>query len=227
MATHVRQSLVAMLVAAAVAVPSSAQAKGGKDGGPKHEARQESRGGGAGGGGGRDKQRGQQHSPRFERHVGGGQAAPAMFVREHREPKHAKRERHRAIEVFSVAERPNRRHSAKAARWKIERSLAPERQRSYVRERGASGPKLSRKHDGAFKQEGKAEKRALKEKLAVGRADDKRERRWAKQQRRTLKQASKIAPVGIYDRLYADTPRLTRYVEAPLYLTPQATPYRI
>ena len=232
MSAQIKGTLAALLVAAAVAAPSSAHAKGGKDGDPKHEAGEQSRGGGAETRGEGKKHREDRHAQLVQHQPDYASRPSVVFeARGNREGKRAKRERHAPVQDFAVADRAQKRHSARIARWNDDRpSKVGKRQRSEARpfldQQDAVRSRFAREDDLRPKLHRNVEKRIAKQARAANRAEEKRERRWVKQERRVLKQAAKVAPVLVYDRSSADLGRVVRYDEAPLYLAPEARPYR-
>lgn len=221
-----------MLVAAAVAASSTADAKGGKGGHAKHEAGEQSPGARAETRGGGNKHREDRHAQRVQHQPDYASRPSVVFeARGNGEGKRAKHERHAPVQDFAVADRAQQRHSARIARWNDDRpSKVGKRQRSesgrFLDERDAARPRFARKDDLRSKSDRKVEKRIAKQARAAFRAEDKRERRWVKQERRVLKQASKVAPVLVYDRPFADLGRVVGYDGAPLLLAPETRPYR-
>lgn len=231
MSTPMKRSLTALLVAAAVVLPSTADAKGGKDGRGEHEAGEQSRGGG-------DDTRGGGNRHREERHVQEVQPqrdyAPrpsaAFEARGDGHGKRARREGHAAAEAFAVAGRRQNRQSARIARWKDHRSKEIRQERSQPRpffeERQVGQRQFTRKDDQRSKPDRKFQKQLAKQQRAVVRAEAKQERRWVKQQRQAFKQASKVERVVAYDRSFADSDRPVRNDAVPLYRVPEVTSYR-
>lgn len=216
MSAHIKQTLAALLAAAAVVAPAVGEAKDGKDRGAKHEAREQSRGGADGRGGSHKQREARQHrsfeqrashSPRiaFETRANGG----------------GKRAKHdRKSEVFAGADRPNQRRYEKA-----------EPKRFDVRSRHDEAEVVRRTYaqpdQRSYKSARKVELHIAKQQRAAYQAEAKQERRWAKQQHQAFKHAARVAPDMVYARSFADGYYPARNAAAPAYFAPRVRAYPV
>lgn len=229
MSAQMKHTLAALLAAAAIIIPAGAEAKEGKGHGGKGGGHEQNNGSGGGefrGGGGK------QGEPHQTRQLEDQSHAPrhVFEVRGNGNGKHARPERFAPTEMLAVG-RMQKHESAGRQRWKNERhaeraSRAGLESRSDRRQRNVVPYEFGEPSERGFGSGPKFNKQAAKQQRAAYQAEAKQERQWAKQQRQSLKQAARVAPVVVYERSFADYPRMARYAEAPVYRVPEAREFR-
>jgi hypothetical protein len=229
MPAQMKHTLAALLAAATIIVPASAEAKGGKGHGGEgggHEQNHGRGGGEARGGGGGGKHSEQGQARQFQDQT----FAPRQAFEVRGNGKHARPERFAPAEMFAVG-RVQKHEAAGRQRWKNERHAerAPRadfKARSERRQREVVPYALGQRSERAFKSDRKFDKQLAKQQRAAYRAEAKQDRQWAKQQRQLLKKAAKVAPVVVYERAFAEYPHTVRYADAPMYGVPEARVFR-
>ena len=217
MSAQVKHTLAALLAAAAIVAPVSAQAKGGKGHGGEGFGHEQNHGGG---GGGKHAEQRQVRSFQDQRFA----PRQSFEVRGNGNPNRARRERLAPAETFAIdrMQKPE----AASKRWKNERH-AERAARSSPETRSARGQRnlvpyaVAPGSERGFGFDRKMNKLVAKQQRATYRAEAKKERQWAKQPRRSLNQAARVAPAVVFDRSFADYPRTVRYAAAPIYRMPE------
>jgi hypothetical protein len=232
MSAQMKHTLAALLAAAAIIVPASAEAKGGKGHGGEGGGHEQSHGGGGGGGGEFRGDGGGKHGEMRQARQPQDQAfatRQVFQVRGNGNGKHARPDRFAPAEIFAI-ERVQEHEAAGRQRWKNERHAERAPRESF--ERRSNRGKRDVVHyasrqlsDRDFKSDRKFDKQLAKQQRAAYRAEAKQDRQWAKQQRQSLKQAVRVGP-GINDRYLADYPRTVGYAAAPVYRMTEVREFR-